>query len=55
MFVALRYRIPLVIAYSIPGAVLLAKLLPNFTLSEAVGGLYRRRSGHPSFSRSPGS
>jgi len=37
MFVALRYRIPLVIAYSIPGAVLLAKLLPNFTLSEAVG------------------
>ena len=37
MFVALRYRIPLVIAYSIPGAVLLAKLLPNFTLSEATG------------------
>lgn len=37
IFMALRYRIPLVVAYSIPGAVLLAKLLPNFTLSEAVG------------------
>jgi benzoate membrane transport protein len=37
MYVALRYRIPLVIAYSIPGAVLLAKLLPNVTLPEAVG------------------
>jgi benzoate membrane transport protein len=37
IFMALRYRIPVVIAYSIPGAVLLAKLLPNFTLSEAVG------------------
>jgi benzoate membrane transport protein len=37
MFVALRYRIPLVIAYSIPGAVLLGKLLPNFTIGEAVG------------------
>ncbi len=37
MFVSLRYRIPVVIAYSIPGAVLLGKLLPNFTLSQAVG------------------
>ena len=37
MFVALRYRIPLVIAYSIPGAILLAKLLARFSLSQAVG------------------
>lgn len=37
MFVALRYRIPMVIAYSIPGAVLLGKLLPHFTLPEAAG------------------
>lgn len=37
MFVSLRYRIPVVIAYSIPGAVLLGKLLPHFTLSQAVG------------------
>ena len=37
MFMSLRYRIPVVIAYSIPGAVLLGKVLANFTLSEAVG------------------
>ncbi|MGC8660576.1 MAG: benzoate/H(+) symporter BenE family transporter [Desulfomonilaceae bacterium] len=37
MFVSLRYRIPLVVAYSIPGAILLAKLLPHFSLPEAVG------------------
>ena len=37
MFVALRYRIPLVIAYSIPGAILLGKLLARFSLSQAVG------------------
>jgi benzoate membrane transport protein len=37
MFVSLRYRIPLVIAYSIPGAILLGKLLARFSLSQAVG------------------
>jgi benzoate membrane transport protein len=37
MFMALRYRIPVVIAYSIPGAVLLGKVLGQFPLSEAVG------------------
>lgn len=37
MYMALRYRIPVVIAYSIPGAVLLGKVLNQFTLSEAVG------------------
>lgn len=37
MFMSLRYRIPVVTAFSIPGAVMLGKLLPNFTLSEAVG------------------
>jgi len=37
MFVALRYRIPLVIAYSIPGAILLGKLLARFPLNQAVG------------------
>ena len=37
MFVALRYRIPLVIAFSIPGAILLGKLLARFSLSQAVG------------------
>jgi benzoate membrane transport protein len=37
MFMALRYRIPVVIAYSIPGAVLLGKVLGQFQLSEAVG------------------
>lgn len=37
MFMALRYRIPVVIAYSIPGAVLLGKVLGQFPLSDAVG------------------
>ena len=37
MFVSLRYRIPMVIAYSIPGAVLLGKILPHFTIGQAVG------------------
>ncbi|SDF15165.1 benzoate/H(+) symporter BenE family transporter [Sporolituus thermophilus] len=37
MFMALRYRIPVVIAYSIPGAVLLGKVLSQFTINEAVG------------------
>lgn len=37
MFMSLRYRIPVVVAYSIPGAVLLGKLLAQFSLSEAVG------------------
>jgi benzoate membrane transport protein len=37
MFMALRYRIPVVIAYSIPGAILLSKVLSQFTISEAVG------------------
>jgi len=38
-FVALRYRVPMVIAYSIPGAVMMGTLLPQFNnnLSEAVG------------------
>ena len=36
IFVSLRYRIPVVIAYSIPGAVLLGKLLP--TLHTLPGG-----------------
>lgn len=37
MFMSLRYRIPVVIAFSIPGAVLIGKVLNQFTLSEAVG------------------
>lgn len=37
MFMALRYRLPVVIAYSIPGAVLLGKLLPHYSINEAVG------------------
>jgi len=37
MFMSLKYRIPVVIAYSIPGAVLLGKVLMNFTIQEAVG------------------
>ena len=37
MFMSLRYRIPVVIAFSIPGAVMLGKVLPQFQLSEAVG------------------
>jgi len=37
MFMSLRYRIPVVVAFSIPGAVLLGKVLGQFQLSEAVG------------------
>ena len=37
MFMSLRYRIPVVIAYSIPGAILLGKVLNQFQLSDAVG------------------
>ena len=37
MFMSLRYRIPVVIAYTIPGAVMLGKLLSQFSLSEAIG------------------
>lgn len=37
MFMSLKYRVPVVIAYSIPGAVLLGKVLNQFQLSEAVG------------------
>ncbi|MHB8074030.1 benzoate/H(+) symporter BenE family transporter [Desulfosporosinus fructosivorans] len=37
MFMSLRYRIPVVTAFSIPGAVMLAKILPNFPFSEAIG------------------
>lgn len=37
MFMSLRYRIPVVIAYSIPGAILLSKVLSQFTIGEAVG------------------
>jgi benzoate membrane transport protein len=40
MYVSLRYRIPLVIAYSIPGAILLGKLLARFPFSEAVGAYF---------------
>jgi benzoate membrane transport protein len=37
MYVSLKYRLPMVIAYSIPGAVLLSKVLSGLPLSEAVG------------------
>lgn len=37
IFMSLRYRLPVVTAFTIPGAVMLAKLLPNFALSEAIG------------------
>lgn len=37
MFMSLRYRIPVVIAYTIPGAVMLGKLLSQFPLAEAIG------------------
>lgn len=37
MFMSLRYRIPVVIAYSIPGAVLLGKLIPHFAFNEVIG------------------
>lgn len=37
MFMSLKYRIPVVVAYSIPGAVLLGKVLSQFPLSDAVG------------------
>lgn len=37
MFMALRYRIPVVTAYSIPGAVLLGTVLSNYSINEAVG------------------
>jgi len=37
MFMSLRYRIPVVIAYSIPGAVMLGKLIPNFAFNEVIG------------------
>jgi benzoate membrane transport protein len=37
IFMALRYRLPVSIAFSIPGAVLLATLLKQYTLNEAMG------------------
>ncbi len=37
MFMALRYRLPVSIAFSIPGAVLLATLLKQYTINQAVG------------------
>lgn len=37
MFMSLKYRIPVVTAFSIPGAVLLGKVLGHFTIQEAVG------------------
>jgi benzoate membrane transport protein len=37
MYMALRYRLPISIAYSIPGAVILAGLLKQYTINEAVG------------------
>jgi benzoate membrane transport protein len=37
IFMALRYRLPVSVAFSIPGAVLLATLLKQYTLNEAVG------------------
>lgn len=40
MFMSLRYRIPVVIAYSIPGAVMLGKLIPNFAFNEVIGAYF---------------
>ena len=37
IFMSLRYRMPLVIAFSIPGAVMLGKLIPSFSFNEVVG------------------
>lgn len=37
MFMSLRYRLPVVTAFTIPGAVMLTKILPNFAFSEAIG------------------
>jgi benzoate membrane transport protein len=37
IFMALRYRLPVSIAFSIPGAVLLATLLKQYTINQAVG------------------
>lgn len=40
MFMSLRYRIPVVIAYTIPGAVMLGSLLSRFSLSDAIGSYF---------------
>lgn len=37
MFMALRYRVPISIAFSIPGAVILTSLLKQYSINEAVG------------------
>lgn len=37
MFMSLRYRLPIVTAYSIPGAVMLGKLISNFSFNEVIG------------------
>lgn len=37
IFMALRYRLPISIAFSIPGAVILAGLLKQYSIGEAVG------------------
>lgn len=37
MFMALRYRLPVSIAFSIPGAILLATLLKQYSISQAAG------------------
>lgn len=40
IYMSLRYRIPVVIAFSIPGAVMLGKLIPNFTFNEVIGAYF---------------
>lgn len=37
IFMALRYRLPISIAFSIPGAILLATMLKQYSVNEAVG------------------
>ncbi|CAA7600926.1 Benzoate transporter [Acididesulfobacillus acetoxydans] len=37
MFMALRYRIPSVVAFSIPGAVMLGKMIPHFAFNQVIG------------------
>ncbi|NLH80930.1 MAG: benzoate/H(+) symporter BenE family transporter [Phyllobacteriaceae bacterium] len=37
MYIALRYRLPVSIAYSIPGAVILGGLLKQYSINQAVG------------------
>lgn len=37
MFMSLRYRIPSVVAFSIPGAVMLGKMIPHFPFNQVIG------------------